>query len=143
MGLMFRNCEKLSLLTSRVITGLRFIKRNRVIHFQIQEGQLLPYGYIDNNTVRWVPVDDYKITEKGVYNNEDYFTMTNGQRSLALEEVTFNDKDPLVNQVVTGIRFQFIEGKLRLQVRKNKFNWATGLISTSDGKYVGKEKEGL
>ncbi|ERL85944.1 hypothetical protein D910_03359, partial [Dendroctonus ponderosae] len=128
---------------NRVVTGLRFIKRNRVIHFQIQEGQLRPYGYIDNNTIRWVPVDDYKITEKGIYNNEDYFTMSNAQRSLVLDEVTVNDKDPQVNQVVTGIRFQFTEGKLRVQVRKNKFNWETGLISTSDGKYVSKAKEGM
>lgn len=82
----------------RVVTGLRLIKHNRIIHLQIQEGKLLPYGYINNSTVKWVPVDDYKITEKGISNGADYYTMTYERRSLLLDELTAHES----NYVITG-----------------------------------------
>lgn len=69
------------------------------MHLQIQEGKLLPYGYIDNTTIRWVPVDDYKITDFGLYNGRDYYTMTYDSRDMALDDVVM-DQD---NSVLTGI----------------------------------------
>lgn len=51
---------------SRVITGLRFVKINRVVHIQIQEGSLLPHGVVNASSLRWKPVDtskpDYKMS---------------------------------------------------------------------------------
>ncbi|XP_050311529.1 uncharacterized protein LOC126747077 [Anthonomus grandis grandis] len=114
---------------NRVVTGIKFIKVNRVMHLQIQEGKLLPYGYIDNRTVHWVPVDSYKITDPGVYNDQDFFKMNFNRRSLALDDVQTQMKD---DYVVTGVRLVHTNDKLRLQVRYNKFNWTSGLLSQND-----------
>ncbi|OXU29061.1 hypothetical protein TSAR_015176 [Trichomalopsis sarcophagae] len=46
-----------------VVTGVRFRKSNNIIHIQIQQGQLLPGGIINQTTVSWVPIEDYKINE--------------------------------------------------------------------------------
>jgi len=68
------------------------------MHLQIQEGKLLPYGYIDNATVRWVPVDDYNITDSRVYNDKDYYTMTYESRQMALDDLELTQN----NAIVTG-----------------------------------------
>ena len=51
---------------SRVMTGLRFAKVNRVMYLQIQEGSLLPHGGINASTLQWKPVNtsqsDYKMS---------------------------------------------------------------------------------
>lgn len=82
----------------RVVTGLRIVKHNRIIHLQIQEGKLLPFGYIDNTTVRWVPVDDFKITDVGIKRGDDYHLMTYSNRKLLLDELTPHE----TNQIITG-----------------------------------------
>lgn len=81
----------------RVVTGLRFVKNNRVIHLQIQEGKLLPRGKIDVSTVHWVPVDNYKILDKGVYNGQDFHTLTWEKRALDLDDLVCDE-----GHLVTG-----------------------------------------
>lgn len=81
----------------RVVTGLRFVKNNQIIHLQIQEGELLPYGKIDESTVRWVPVNNYKTLDRNLYNEQDFFTLTWDKRSLQLDDIECEK-----NFVVTG-----------------------------------------
>ena len=81
-----------------MVTGLRLVKRKRVLHIQIQEGKLLPYGYIDKSTVHWVDVDEFKITDYNVRDGEDFFTLTYEHRSMALDQIQVNE----ANQVITG-----------------------------------------
>ncbi|CAG9773540.1 unnamed protein product [Ceutorhynchus assimilis] len=117
---------------NRVVTGIKFTKHNRILHLQIQEGKLMPYGYIDNTTVRWAPVDNYKITDPDVYNEIDYFTLTYENRSMALDDIELEKH----NSILTGVRFQFINGKLRLQVHYSTFDWETGRLSPEQGTYI-------
>lgn len=70
-----------------MVTGLRFTKLNRIIHLQIQEGKLLPRGQIDTETIRWVPIDNYKLTDKNVYNKQDYHTLTWESRAIDLDDI--------------------------------------------------------
>lgn len=83
------------------MTGLRLVKHNRILHIQIQEGKLLPYGRIDQESVRWKNVDDYKITDFGVKTNVDFFTMTYEARSMALSEIQVNEEF----YVLTGLLY--------------------------------------
>lgn len=76
----------------RVVTGVRLVKHNRIIHMQIQEGKLLSYGYIDPSTVRWVPVDDYRITDSHVRKGLDYHTMSFEERDLYLDDLSSYEK---------------------------------------------------
>ncbi|XP_060523218.1 uncharacterized protein LOC132700114 [Cylas formicarius] len=113
---------------NRVVTGLRIVKRNRILHLQIQEGKLLPYGYIDNETVRWVPVDEYKLTDRGVLSGIDFATLTHEDRSLALDEVKVRNSD----HVVTGVRFERLNGKLRFQINVSPFDFNNGSLLGND-----------
>ncbi|XP_065363768.1 uncharacterized protein LOC135957041 [Calliphora vicina] len=117
---------------NKVVTGLRFTKKNRIFHLQIQEGQLLPRGMINESTLGWKPVDNYTLYERGVINNQDYFTLTYDARSIDLDNIqTFDDK-----YVVTGVRFQVVGAHLNLQARLSKFDFETGqLINPRENSY--------
>lgn len=70
------------------MTGLRFVKVNRVIHLQIQEAGLLPRGEINMTSLQWRPVDDYRISDSDVYNGKDYHTLSWEQRAIDLDDLT-------------------------------------------------------
>ncbi|KAB0793583.1 hypothetical protein PPYR_13203 [Photinus pyralis] len=110
-------------LNNMVVTGLRFTKVNRVIHLQIQEGQLLPKGEIDNKTLRWVPVDGYDINDGNVINGRDYHTLTWEQRSVDLDDLIAEDE-----HVLTGVHFQIVRGHLNLQILVTPFDHEKGLL---------------
>lgn len=64
---------------------------------QIQEGQLTSRANIDNTTLRWVPLEDYQVTDKNVRNKEDFHTLTWEQRTLDLDDLYAGE-----NEVITG-----------------------------------------
>lgn len=66
---------------------MKFTKQNRIIHLQIHEGELGPRGSIKNGTSRWVPVDDYRITDRNVYNGKDYHTLSSDKRAVDLDNL--------------------------------------------------------
>ena len=80
-------CKIFYISTCRVVTGLRFVKVNRVIHLQIQEAGLLPRGGINMTSVKWRPVDDYRISDSNVFNGKDYHTLSWEQRAIDLDDL--------------------------------------------------------
>uniref|UniRef100_A0A1Y1NB04 Uncharacterized protein n=1 Tax=Photinus pyralis TaxID=7054 RepID=A0A1Y1NB04_PHOPY len=108
---------------NRVVTGLRFTKKNRIIHLQIQEGKLLPHGGIDSSTIRWVPVEDYKITDRYIYNGQDYHTLTWEQRSIDLDDLIADDQ-----HVMTGVRFKKIGTHLNFEIYITPFDFEKGQL---------------
>jgi hypothetical protein len=84
---------------------VRFYKQNRIIHLQIQEGQLTERGKIDSSTVRRVPVEDYTIYDKGIRDGRDYHTLAWDKREMDLDDLTA----PANHVVVSILKFiQFI-----------------------------------
>ena len=70
-----------------MVTGIKFIKSKGVIRPQIQEGELSPRGTISSSTLRWVPVDDFSIYDRGVYEDMDYFKFDSKKRSIDLHDL--------------------------------------------------------
>jgi hypothetical protein len=113
---------KANVTANRVVTGLRFVKHNRIIHLQVQEGRLLPEGQIDNATVRWVPVEDYQTIGSGISANADYFRLSWEERSLELNDLMADE-----GFVVTGVSFRH-DGRLKLEIQTTPFNFTTGQL---------------
>lgn len=90
----------------RVITGLRFVKKNRVIHLQIQEGELLPRLAINASSVAWKPVEDYKITDRKIFNGQDYHTLTWEKRRIDLDDLEAEDGHVLTGEPNTRNRIK-------------------------------------
>lgn len=113
------------------MTGFRFVKSNRIIHIQIQEGKLLPRGTIDESTVRWVPISDYKLLDRGIRNGQDYHTMSWDKRSIDLDDLIAPQ-----SHVLTGIRFRVIGTHLNLEIRVTELNFATGELIDPEVKSI-------
>lgn len=108
---------------NRVITGIRFTKVNRVIHLQIQEGELLPMGGINASTVEWQPVDAYSIDDEGVTVGTDYHMLTWESRAIDLDDLKLPH-----NSVLTGIKLRRVGGHLNLEIQGSEFNFTEGKL---------------
>ncbi|XP_050311732.1 uncharacterized protein LOC126747251 isoform X2 [Anthonomus grandis grandis] len=121
-----------NILENYVITGLRFKKSKRVLHLQIQEGRLLSDGIIQENSIHWVPLKDFKITDDGIYNDIDMYSLTNRNRTMAIDEFKIEED----NHAITGIGFQLIEGKLQLVATVTKYNSSTYKLNITEAKNI-------
>lgn len=108
---------------NKVVTGLRFIKQNRIIHLQIQEGTLLPYGNINQSSITWRPIDQYTTKSSDVRDGEDYFTLSYYQRAFDLDDLKLT-----TDRIVTGVRFRKVGSHLNLEVRGTRFNFTSGKL---------------
>lgn len=79
---------------------MKFAKQNRIIHLQIQEGELGPRGNIKNGTLRWVPVDDFRITDRNVYNGKDYHTLSSDKRAIDLDNLEAEEGHILTGKII-------------------------------------------
>lgn len=114
---------------NRVVTGLRFRKVNRIMHLQIQEGELLPRGLINASTVEWKPVSDYKLLDRGIRSGEDYHTMTWDKRAINLDDL---QSPRTKDHAVTGVRFKALGSHLNLEIRITEFNFVEGKLILSE-----------
>ncbi|KAL1497457.1 hypothetical protein ABEB36_008426 [Hypothenemus hampei] len=108
---------------NKVVTGLRFVKHNRIIHLQIQQGELLPRMIINASTLEWKPVEDYKITDRKIFNGQDYHTMSWEKRRVDLDDLEADE-----GHVLTGVRFKEIGSHLNLEIYTTKFDFVTGKL---------------
>lgn len=107
----------------RVVTGLRFVKKNRVIHIQIQEGELESRGLINASTLNWKPVSEYKLLDRGIRNGLDYHTLSWDKRAIDLDDLIAP-----ISHVVTGVRFRVIGTHLNLEIRVTEADFTTGRL---------------
>ncbi|KAH8388539.1 hypothetical protein KR093_009160, partial [Drosophila rubida] len=114
--------------SNKVVTGVRFVKKNRIFHLQIQQGQLLPRGGINVSTVEWKPVDDYHIHHPNVREGVDFHTLSYGSRGIDLTKVMKTNDTTFV---VTGVRFRLYRGRLNLRLRYSKFDFVNGKLNES------------
>ncbi|KAI4457294.1 hypothetical protein MML48_8g00010322 [Holotrichia oblita] len=122
---------------NKVVTGIRFVKRNRIIHLQVQQGELLPYGVINATSLEWVPIDNFKITDRYVYNKQDYLKMTWKDKAVDLHVIEAVNKIQNQPQVLTGVKFFVVTMKpnpkeerihLNLEIQIGKFNFKSGKL---------------
>ena len=60
---------------------------NKVIHLQIQEGELLPRGEILKESVQWKDIDNFTVVDRNVKNGRDYHSLDWENRALDLDDL--------------------------------------------------------
>lgn len=82
----------------RVVTGLRFVEENNIIHLQVQEGELLPGASIRSNTTKWVPLQlNHQDLTKDYLHKEDFVRL-----SFENTKINFGDTSYKSDYIVTG-----------------------------------------
>lgn len=113
-----------------VVTGVRFIKVNRVFYLQIQQGFMGPIGLIDESTLEWKDVESYDISDEN--DGKDYFTVDSDNQSVILEVV--ETEDPIYT--VTGVKMSVLGGSLGLEVKVSEFDFETGHLIPSHSEWI-------
>uniref|UniRef100_A0A182KDM9 Secreted protein n=1 Tax=Anopheles christyi TaxID=43041 RepID=A0A182KDM9_9DIPT len=108
---------------NRVVTGVRFVKRNQMVHLIVQQGLLLPGGEIANDTLEWVVPQPFRHTDKGMRDGTDYHTLSYDRRAIDLDDVTVPD-----GFVVTGVQLRMVGTHLNLVVRMTEMNFTSGQL---------------
>lgn len=108
----------------RVISGVRIVKRNGIIHLTATEQLLLPNARLDENVKNVISNDNFTLTDPTVKSGSDYFTMTYENRTINLDTIISSTRDG----VVTGVRFRVHSGSIRLEVRFTYFDENTGKL---------------
>ncbi|XP_016838122.2 uncharacterized protein LOC100118844 isoform X1 [Nasonia vitripennis] len=107
-----------------VLTGARLVKRERTIHVQIQQGQLLPYGHVNESTVEWVPIKADVLAKDEVYKIKWL-----GSRTVFLDDIEVPR-----NNVVVGLGFKAPEQNnikvLRLVAYSAPMNYSAGVLTS-------------
>ncbi|RXG53609.1 hypothetical protein Avbf_11082 [Armadillidium vulgare] len=123
------------IVNGRVVTGVRFIKKNRVVHLQVQQGAAMPQGQVDPNTLEWVEVEPITVDSDKYKDGIDYFTFKYEARSMDLDKL----KAPK-GHVITGVKFRTLGAHINLEVKfltqymykYNVYNvWVTPINFTS------------
>ncbi|KAK3908866.1 Chaperone protein DnaJ [Frankliniella fusca] len=98
---------------NKVITGLRFVKKNRVIYLQIQEGSLLPHGVINASSLHWKPVNE----------SQNEYKMSWEKRDIDLDNLEAPE-----GHVLTGIRFQEVGTHLNMEIMVSPLIYHKGIL---------------
>lgn len=105
-----------------MVTGVRLLKVNRIIHLFIKERTLREKGKVDDELKEWA--GDYKYVVDDLGLDSDYFTLSWDDRTLELGTIYVP-----VGSVVTGVRFRYVNGRLRFEVRSTPYDHERGLLS--------------
>lgn len=97
---------------------------NHVIQFKILQKRLLPNGQVSSDA-EWKTAAPFRVNETGVYEGEDFHSITWENRSVDLGSVVD------LSRVVTGVRFRVTGSHLRLEVRATDFDYQTGLLKNA------------
>lgn len=108
----------------RVISAVRIVKVNGIIHLTAVERSLLPNVQLDEANNNFVSNYNFTVDDMDVKKDIDYFTMTYENRTLNLDTIVAAARD----QLVTGVRFRVHSGSVHLQVRFTYFDEKTGML---------------
>ncbi|XP_074093604.1 uncharacterized protein LOC141523924 [Cotesia typhae] len=124
-----------------VVVGIRFIKKDQMIHIQIKEGKIRPRRFIDHGAWKETEKFFYDYSKKTLFVINDDETQSPLQLGIDYglpEEIHFDDLVAPEGFVVTGVRFRFagdslgfpkkINGSIQLQIRVTPFDYFTGKL---------------
>ena len=120
--------------SNRLVTGVRFVKHNRILHIQIQEGEALPRGLVNESTVQWLPttpINILKSQEESVEDGLGYATLRYEERAIDLDDLVTPK-----GHIITGLRFRKLGGHLNLEVQASPIDFTTGTIDNERAIWV-------
>jgi len=106
-----------------VVSGVRFIKKGRVIVPQIEQAKALGEGGVDDSTRAWLEPAAFSNSTKDLSdkNNTKVFMMSYEQRSMDMDTLEAPD-----GHVLTGIKLRNLGGHLNLEIQVTPIEFTTG-----------------
>lgn len=122
--MLLKNLKFLIIFLPRVVSGVKMLKKNRIIHLQIVEGSLLNHDELNSTySSTWFGNDNFTLSDANVTEGIDYHSIPWENRIIHLDTI-IGDSDELV----TGVRFGLFDGRIQLQVRFTAYEKSTGKL---------------
>ncbi|XP_008546279.2 uncharacterized protein LOC103570348 [Microplitis demolitor] len=136
---------------NKVVTGIRFLQQNNIIHVQIKQGKLLGLNRIQTTSNEWVPLEKTTYFTEKQYNrnsvvnnpfpnvNQNYSVLWNKQKSINLDDISAP-----TDTIITGVKFshEFPDkvdqhsrylSPLQIEVQVTPYDYETGQLNPNDG----------
>lgn len=117
-----------------IVTGVRLVKRNRVIHIEIEQSKALKEGNIDPTSRQWKEAEKLDVNNKTKEQSEDFMTMTYEERALDMDKL-----EGPKGYVITGVRLRNLGGHLNLEVRVTPIKFTSGNLITERTTWIGND----
>ncbi|CAG5101284.1 Protein of unknown function [Cotesia congregata] len=130
---------------NKAVAGLKFMKKDGMIHIQIAESEVLPHGQLGYEV--WKPLEEftYNETTKKYYvlkNNESQIPLELGVDYARPDTMNLNDVMAPEKHVITGVRWRFAgdslefpkrkHGPIELQIRVTSLDFTRGKLINLD-----------
>ncbi|KAG8036619.1 hypothetical protein G9C98_003941 [Cotesia typhae] len=112
VGKSFEICEMNKIIATTIVVGVRFMKKNNMIHVQIKEAKLKPLGLTEQS--EWKELENFHYNETiGSF----FVKNDNGTQTFLKENVDYGFPDQIRLEdvrapsgfVITGVAFQFFQ----------------------------------
>ncbi|XP_057332582.1 uncharacterized protein LOC130672194 [Microplitis mediator] len=135
---------------NKVVTGIRFLQQDNIIHVQIKQGKLLGLNAIETASNEWVPIENTPYFTEKLYNssidnnphsnvNQNYSVLWNKQKSINLDDISAP-----IDTVITGVKFSHelpdkvdhhgrYLSPLQIEVQVTPYDYETGQLNPNDG----------
>lgn len=114
---------------SKIVTGVRFVKRNRIIHIEIQQAEAKPEGIVKEEDREWLEAPNNLNIH-----SEDVLEMSYEVRSLDMDMLEAPN-----GHVITGLRFRNIGGHINLEAKITPIAFKTGKLDDSRSTWIGND----
>jgi hypothetical protein len=91
----------------------------------------MPRGHVNVSSIRWRPINDYTLLDRGIRDGIDYHTVKWDTREMDLDDLLAP-----ASQVVTGVRFRVVGTHLNLEIRNTEMDFATGFLNDRTSHWV-------
>ena len=109
---------------NRIVTGVRLVKRGRVIYPQVEHAVAMAEGGVGEGTRTWVEPTVINTTDTDVLLNSDkVFTMSYEQRAVDMDSL-----QAPAGHVLTGVKFRNLGGHLNLEIQITPVEFTTGKV---------------
>ena len=119
---------------NKVVTGVRFVKKNRVIHLEIEQASAFKEGNIDPETREWLQAPIIDVTNSTQEELGYFKTMKYEERALDLDILTAP-----VGYVITGVRLRNLGGHINLEARITPIRFTSGQLIIERTVWIGND----
>jgi len=118
---------------NKIVTGLRFVKRGKIIYPQIEQARAMPEGGIDETTRSWVEPQQiaYSDVRNLTKNTGSVFTMSYEQRAMDMDTLTAPE-----GHVLTGVKLRNIGGHLNLEIQVTPMEFTKGNVVSDRSTWI-------
>jgi len=119
---------------NKIVVGVRFVKRNRIIHLEIQQATALPEGNVDEDSMEWIEAPILDVTNKTQQDSGLFKELSYEERALDLDKLSAS-----TGSVITGIRFRQLGGHINLEIRSTPIRFHTGELIKQRSIWIGND----